>query len=102
MEAKQKKSNPWLEHVKKFRQDNPKLSYKEVLQQARKTYTKVKPVKKEAKPKAKKEAKAKKEPKAKKETKKAKGGSVDRSAGMKKLIKEIKPFVESEDGVKEV
>ena len=84
---KEKKTNPWLEHVKKFREKHPKLSYKEVLQEAKKTYTKVKP-----KAKAKKEAKPKKEKKAKKST--TKGGAVDRSAGMKKLIKEIKPFVE--------
>jgi len=32
-------NNPWLIHVQQFRDDHPNLSYKEVLQQAKKTYT---------------------------------------------------------------
>ena len=36
----QKKSNPWLVHVAKFRKDNPSLSYKDVLKQAKESYTK--------------------------------------------------------------
>ena len=35
-----KKQNPWLVHVAKFKSDNPSMSYKEVLQEAKKTYTK--------------------------------------------------------------
>ena len=35
-----KKSNPWLVHVAKFRKENPSLSYKDVLKQAKTTYTK--------------------------------------------------------------
>ena len=35
--------NPWLIHVENFRKKHPKMSYKEALQQARKTY---KPTKK--------------------------------------------------------
>tara|TARA_B100000963_G_scaffold31932_1_gene23783 strand:+ start:201 stop:368 length:168 start_codon:yes stop_codon:yes gene_type:complete len=35
-----KKVNPWLEHVKQFRSEHPELSYKEVLTQAKATYTK--------------------------------------------------------------
>jgi hypothetical protein len=30
--------NPWMQHVKNFRQRNSKLSYREVLKQARKSY----------------------------------------------------------------
>ena len=36
----QKKSNPWLVHVAKFRKDNPSLSYKDVLKSAKQSYTK--------------------------------------------------------------
>ena len=32
--------NPWMIHVKQFRADHPELKYKEVLQQAKATYTK--------------------------------------------------------------
>lgn len=32
--------NPWLEHVAKFRASHPELSYKQVLVEAKKTYTK--------------------------------------------------------------
>ncbi len=38
--TQEKKVNPWMVHVNKFRQKHPKLSYKEVLQEAKKTYTK--------------------------------------------------------------
>jgi len=38
--------NPWIEHVKQFRMKHPKMSYKECLINARKTY---KPKKKEVK-----------------------------------------------------
>jgi hypothetical protein len=30
--------NAWLQHVKKFRQQNPGMKFKELLQQARKSY----------------------------------------------------------------
>ena len=47
-ERKQKKSNkkrksvsnPWIEHVKQFRKENPNLSYTEALIEAKKTYKK--------------------------------------------------------------
>ena len=59
----QKKSNPWLVHVAKFRKDNPSLSYKDVLKEAKMSYTKKVSgsaisgggAKKEKKPRAKKE-----------------------------------------------
>ena len=35
-----KKSNPWLDHVKKIKKDNPKLALKEVLKKASKSYKK--------------------------------------------------------------
>lgn len=35
-------ANKWIEHVKKFRAKHPKMSYKEVLQKARPSYTPVK------------------------------------------------------------
>jgi len=55
----QKKSNPWLVHVAKFRKENPSLSYKDVLKQAKTTYTKGSAIsggatKKEKKPRTKK------------------------------------------------
>ena len=31
--------NPWLEHVRKFRSQNPDKSYKDALMESRKTYT---------------------------------------------------------------
>lgn len=34
-------ANPWLEHVKQFRQQHPELSYKEILKKARPSYTPV-------------------------------------------------------------
>jgi hypothetical protein len=37
--------NHWLIHVKKFREKHPKLTYKEALQQARKSYKPTKPMK---------------------------------------------------------
>jgi len=37
---KDKKSNAWLEHVKKYRADNPDTSYKECLQKAKISYKK--------------------------------------------------------------
>ena len=42
--------NPWLDHVKTYRRDNPDLSFKEVLSQAKSTYTKKIKVVKEKKP----------------------------------------------------
>ena len=33
-------SNPWIEHVKQFRKENPNLSYTEALVEAKKTYKK--------------------------------------------------------------
>lgn len=44
VEQKTKKVNPWLVHVKSFRAKNPEMSYKEILQKAKLTYT---PIKKE-------------------------------------------------------
>ena len=41
-------SNPWLEHVSKFRESHPNLSYKEALSQAKTTYTKKKRSKKQS------------------------------------------------------
>lgn len=38
---KPKKHNPWSEHVAEFRKTHPDLSFKEVLKQAKETYTKV-------------------------------------------------------------
>lgn len=35
-----KKSNPWMEHVKKVKAENPSLKYSEVLKKAKTTYTK--------------------------------------------------------------
>jgi uncharacterized protein YabE (DUF348 family) len=35
-----KKVNPWLEHVKQFRQSNPGMKYSEVLKKAKETYKK--------------------------------------------------------------
>ena len=37
---KDKKSNAWLDHVKKYRADNPSCSYKDCLQEAKATYKK--------------------------------------------------------------
>lgn len=37
--AKPKKSNAWREHVKKVREDNSSLTYKEALTEGAKTYT---------------------------------------------------------------
>jgi len=36
----EKKINPWLLHVKKVKKENPKLSFKEVLKEAKKSYKK--------------------------------------------------------------
>ena len=33
-------TNPWIQHVARFRESNPHLSYKEALQEAGRTYTK--------------------------------------------------------------
>ena len=41
-------SNPWLEHVAKFRESHPDLSYKESLTRAKTTYTKKKRSKKQS------------------------------------------------------
>ena len=37
---KTKKSNPWIDHVRKFRLDHPDLSYREAIQQAKHSYKK--------------------------------------------------------------
>ena len=34
--------NPWIEHVKATKKKNPKRSFKEILKEAKKTYTKKK------------------------------------------------------------
>jgi len=65
-----KKVNTWLVHVSKFREKHPKLSYKEVLQEEKKTYKK-KAVKKKAEKKkggSKPEKKDKPEKKPRKKT----------------------------------
>ena len=33
-------SNPWITHLKKVRQENPSLSYKECMVKGKKSYTK--------------------------------------------------------------
>ena len=33
-------ANKWLEHVKKIKKENPKLIFKDVLKEAKKTYKK--------------------------------------------------------------
>lgn len=35
-----KRKNPWLEHVKQVKKDNPGLSYKEVLKKAKESWKK--------------------------------------------------------------
>jgi hypothetical protein len=35
-----KKENPWLDHVKSTMKKNPKLKFKDVLKEAKKTYKK--------------------------------------------------------------
>jgi len=43
-----KPKNPWLSHVKKVANENPDMTYKDVLRKARETYTKIeRPAKKE-------------------------------------------------------
>lgn len=36
------KENKWLSHLKDFKKKNPKMKFKDVLKEAKKTYTKVK------------------------------------------------------------
>jgi hypothetical protein len=36
----QKSSNPWLDHVKKYRSEHPEMKFKDVLVAAKSTYTK--------------------------------------------------------------
>ena len=36
-----KKTNPWLKHVKKYREEHPKKKYSVCLVEAAKTYTKI-------------------------------------------------------------
>jgi hypothetical protein len=40
MEKKNKKKNPWLVHVAKFRKEHPKMKFTEVLTAAKRTYSK--------------------------------------------------------------
>ena len=35
-----KKENVWLSHVKKTKKDNPKMKFKDILKEAKKTYKK--------------------------------------------------------------
>lgn len=35
---KVKKTNPWLEHIKKVREKHPEMKYKDVLVEAKKSY----------------------------------------------------------------
>ena len=37
---KSKRKNPWLDHVKDFREKNPDMKFTEVLREAKKTYKK--------------------------------------------------------------
>ena len=37
-----KKVNPWLAHVKATKAKNPKMGFKDVLKEAKKSYTKIK------------------------------------------------------------
>lgn len=39
-ESKDKKVNPWIEHLMKFKKDHPTLSFKECIQQAKLSYKK--------------------------------------------------------------
>lgn len=41
IKKKVKRKNPWLDHIAKFRKENPQMKFKEVLVKARKTYTKI-------------------------------------------------------------
>ena len=52
VEAKPRKENPWLQHVKDVRSKHPDKTYKEVLQIAKETYTKVEKQIKQKKEKA--------------------------------------------------
>jgi len=38
----EKKKNPWLEAVKKTKKENPKMKFKDVLKETKKTYKKIK------------------------------------------------------------
>ena len=38
--AKKKKENPWLSHVKLIKKKNPKMKFKDVLKEAKKSYKK--------------------------------------------------------------
>ena len=69
---KTKKVNPWLTHVKQFREKNPEMPYKEVLQKAKLTYTPIKKAEKKVVKKAeeKTEENPKEEEKPKKKTRK--------------------------------
>jgi len=40
-ETKGENKNPWLEHVKKCRSENPEYTYKQALQKCKETYTKI-------------------------------------------------------------
>ena len=72
VEQKTKKANPWLTHVKQFREKNPEMSYKEVLQKAKLTYTPIKKEKKVAKKEKKVVEKEKTEEKKEKKPRKKK------------------------------
>jgi hypothetical protein len=51
IENKVKKSNPWFEHVKKIREQNPDVIYKDILKMAKDSYHPPEKVKKPRKPK---------------------------------------------------
>ena len=74
-------ANPWMEHVKKTKAENPELSFKEVLVKAGKTYKSK--GEKGAAPAKKKTAK-KKSPKKKSPKKTAKKKSGKKKSGKKK------------------
>ena len=42
MEKKKRKVNPWLVHVKKVKEENKDMKFKDVLVKAKKSYTKKK------------------------------------------------------------
>ena len=105
MESKNvtKKVNPWLLHVQKFRAENPGMSYKMVLQEAKKTYVKKAENVKGGSKSEKKPEKAKKPEKEKKEKAK-KGGRLSAGQSVKKL--HIEPIVDvdhvTEENIKKV
>jgi hypothetical protein len=111
MESKtimQKKVNPWLLHVQKFRAENPGMSYKMVLQEAKKTYVKkaenVKGGSVKSEQMVEKKVEKKKPDKKEKKPKAKKGGRLSAGQSVKKL--HIEPIVDvdhvTEENIKKV